>query len=188
MQQVDNGGSYHRGLAWTAILVLDLALDLAQFTLWINKCTIAVWKGGAYLLPFAGTAVDPLGAADRTNSGSRHSDRVQLNFPAEGERQGTAFRSKRSATEQARGAEPRASAHRGVSWHKIKGQWRAEIRHEGRTKYLGYFVDERVAAEAYDAAACELHGDRARLNFPAEGERPKGSGRGAAGGRPADDG
>ena len=38
-------------------------------------------------------------------------------------------------------------------WHKAAGRWRAEIKHEGRKKHLGYFDVERVAAEAYVAAA-----------------------------------
>ena len=50
-------------------------------------------------------------------------------------------------------------------------RWKAQIWCEGRQKHLGPFDDERAAAKAYDAAAHELKGDRARLNFPAEGER-----------------
>jgi hypothetical protein len=59
---------------------------------------------------------------------------------------------------------------KGVSWNKNAKKWMARIM-AGRTdRYLGYFVDENDAARAYDAAARELHGEFARLNFPAEGE------------------
>lgn len=47
--------------------------------------------------------------------------------------------------------------------------WRAEIRCGETRRYLGVFGDPAVAARAYDAAACELFGEFARLNFPSEG-------------------
>jgi hypothetical protein len=69
------------------------------------------------------------------------------------------------------GGQVRTSAYRGVSWLKKTGQWRAQIRHQGRDQYLGCFADEGDAAWAYDARARQLHGAAARLNFPGEGER-----------------
>ena len=49
--------------------------------------------------------------------------------------------------------------------------WRSFFQeHNGRAD-LGCFDDERAAAEAYDAAARELQGERAPLNFPGRGER-----------------
>ena len=76
--------------------------------------------------------------------------------------------------EWARAAEPRVSAYRGVWWKKAACRWTASIRHDGRSKYLGLFDDERVAAEAYDAVAREQHGEWAVLNFTSEGERRPG--------------
>lgn len=46
------------------------------------------------------------------------------------------------------------------------GRWRACIKRDGRQAYLGSFAEEIEAARAHDAAARELHGEFARLNFP----------------------
>jgi hypothetical protein len=57
------------------------------------------------------------------------------------------------------------SAFRGVSWHKATGKWRARISAVGKQHHLGYYTKERVAARAYDRAAANHHGDKAKLNF-----------------------
>ena len=49
------------------------------------------------------------------------------------------------------------------------GKWRVGITVDGKKIHLGYFTDEVEAARAYDAAALQLHGEFARLNFPAHG-------------------
>lgn len=62
--------------------------------------------------------------------------------------------------------------YRGVSFSR--GMWRAKIDYytgkgsRRSTRNLGAFTDPLKAARAYDAAARQLHGDRARLNFPVE--------------------
>ncbi|MBN2129633.1 MAG: HNH endonuclease [Sedimentisphaerales bacterium] len=61
-----------------------------------------------------------------------------------------------------------SSRFKGVSWHKKSAKWRAGIRFKGEQIWLGYFVDEVEAAQAYDAKAVELFGEFARLNFPGE--------------------
>ena len=38
-------------------------------------------------------------------------------------------------------------------------KWRARISYDGGKHFLGYFDDERAAAEAYDCAAINLWGD-----------------------------
>ena len=78
----------------------------------------------------------------------------------------------RSTAERVRDAKPLASAYRGVHWNKSLGVWesrRVRPEHNGRGKHLGHFDDEHAAAEAYDAAARELPGERAPLNFGQRG-------------------
>ena len=58
------------------------------------------------------------------------------------------------------------SIYKGVSWDKRARKWRAVIRPERVQRYLGFFVNEEDAARAYDAAALELYGEYACINFP----------------------
>lgn len=48
------------------------------------------------------------------------------------------------------------SKFKGVSWHKRKKRWVANIYADGKPIFLGEFLEEAKAAEAYQAAA-ELH-------------------------------
>jgi hypothetical protein len=57
-----------------------------------------------------------------------------------------------------------SSRHKGVFWAKQKKRWVANIHIDGKTKYLGYFLDEDDAARAYNAAALAQWGEFARLN------------------------
>lgn len=59
-----------------------------------------------------------------------------------------------------------SSRYKGVCYHIGKKKWQTNIKIYGQVKYLGTFTDEIEAAKAYDAAARELFGDFARLNFP----------------------
>jgi hypothetical protein len=53
---------------------------------------------------------------------------------------------------------------RGVSL-RPSGRWQAQIRVDGAQRFLGNYGTEEEAARAYDAAALEVHGEFARVNF-----------------------
>jgi len=59
------------------------------------------------------------------------------------------------------------SGYAGVSWDKVNRKWYAYITADGRMRALGRFDTAEEAALARDRAALELHGEFARLNFPA---------------------
>ena len=59
-----------------------------------------------------------------------------------------------------------SSQYKGVQWAPNCGKWRANIKVDGASYTLGFFADEREAAEAYDAAARAAFGEFARPNFP----------------------
>jgi hypothetical protein len=52
----------------------------------------------------------------------------------------------------------KSSQYRGVSYDKKQGAWRAELRIDGRMKYLGYFADEAAAGRASDKAIVKRDG------------------------------
>lgn len=56
------------------------------------------------------------------------------------------------------------SKYRGVSFSKNAGKWTVSIQVNKKRKRLGYFDDEISAAIAYNEAAKELLGDKAKLN------------------------
>lgn len=58
-----------------------------------------------------------------------------------------------------------SSKYRGVSRCSKDGRWQARIRIGSTVKYLGRFRTEIEAAECYDVAACQYHGERAVPNF-----------------------
>jgi hypothetical protein len=60
------------------------------------------------------------------------------------------------------------SIYKGVCWHIRDLKWVAQIKADGRYHSLGYYDNEREAAEAYDSAAQALYGQYASLNFPQE--------------------
>jgi hypothetical protein len=56
------------------------------------------------------------------------------------------------------------SQYRGVHWCKKDKAWRAQIRVDGKQKYLGQYKCQIKAAEAYNLAAIKHHGEFAQLN------------------------
>lgn len=71
-----------------------------------------------------------------------------------------------SENQRNRGADvDNTSGYKGVTWHKVKKKWMAQIKVNKKNTYLGLYSDPAEAARAYDAAAIELHGEFACLNF-----------------------
>lgn len=50
-----------------------------------------------------------------------------------------------------------SSKFRGVTWNKQNLKWLARISNEGKTIFLGYFNNEKDAANAYNEALNEIH-------------------------------
>jgi hypothetical protein len=59
-----------------------------------------------------------------------------------------------------------SSGYKGVSLRRATGKWYAYIRVNGFQHSLGFHDTAEHAARARDAAALEMHGEFARLNFP----------------------
>lgn len=53
---------------------------------------------------------------------------------------------------------------KGAYWSKKDCAWFSNIRHEGKTKFLGYFSTPKDAAKAYDEAALKFRGEFAATN------------------------
>jgi hypothetical protein len=56
------------------------------------------------------------------------------------------------------------SQYKGVSWNKKGRKWFAKIKKNSKVYHLGYFIDEKEAALAYNKKAFELNGEYAYLN------------------------
>ena len=52
----------------------------------------------------------------------------------------------------------------GVAWHRQRKKWRAEIKFNTKSYFLGLFDNEAQAAEAYNKKALEFYGLQARIN------------------------
>lgn len=52
----------------------------------------------------------------------------------------------------------------GVCWHRTAGKWHAQIKINGRNRFLGYFDCIKDASRARDVAAFFLHGRFAQFN------------------------
>lgn len=58
----------------------------------------------------------------------------------------------------------RVSKYKGVYWDKNARKWHAQIKTNGKQKYLGLFVNEIDAAKAYNKAALTAFGEFANIN------------------------
>lgn len=59
------------------------------------------------------------------------------------------------------------SRFKGVVWDQTGRNWAARICVDRKSRHLGNFATEELAAAAYDNAASELHGEFARTNMAA---------------------
>ena len=55
------------------------------------------------------------------------------------------------------------SGYKGVCWHKQKGKWVAQIKIEGRNKFLGFFDNPETAYKVYCEKAILHYGEYAKL-------------------------
>jgi len=69
-------------------------------------------------------------------------------------------------TRNSRVSSSNTTGYRGVSLHGPTKKFRARIKSDDGTIYLGHFKTAIDAALAYDFAAKRFHGEFARLNFP----------------------
>lgn len=76
-----------------------------------------------------------------------------------------ATNSKNQANQNKETSRKTSSKYKGVCFFKRTRKWTAYCAKDKKTHYLGYFASEVEAAEAYDIAAVELHGEFARTNF-----------------------
>jgi len=58
------------------------------------------------------------------------------------------------------------SGYFGVYWEAKRKRWRATIKNDRKSKFLGYYNTAEEAAMAYDKEAKKLHGIFAKQNFP----------------------
>ena len=56
-----------------------------------------------------------------------------------------------------------SSQYKGVAFYAQHGKWLSQIRANGKTTHLGYFIDELEAHRAYCLAAVEMHGEFANF-------------------------
>ena len=56
-----------------------------------------------------------------------------------------------------------SSQYKGVAFYARHGKWLSQIRANGKTTHLGYFIDELEAHRAYCLAAVEMHGEFANF-------------------------
>lgn len=56
-------------------------------------------------------------------------------------------------------ARKNSSGIKGVSWYAAGKKWRAQIKVNGKTHYLGAYSSKEEAAEKYRAASLKLHGE-----------------------------
>ena len=119
------------------------------------------WKGHT-VIPMADFIMDEVGSASIID----HIDRNPLNNQKSNLRVVTHQENCFNRIHKNFKGEPVSSEYKGVGWHKNSNKWRVRVKKDGKSISLGYFIDEKEAALAYDKKAKELFGSFAYLNFP----------------------
>ena len=91
--------------------------------------------------------------------------RAMLNFPTKDEQLLATIGMKRHKASH----KPNKHGYRGIAYRpSCVRKWHAQIVHQREYYSLGFYKTAEEAARAYDRKAIQLHGLRARLNFPNE--------------------
>lgn len=90
-----------------------------------------------------------------------HRNQVKTDNGIENLREVTSSQNKMNGSDRIWGT----SKYKGVYWSKKANKWVAQIRLDGKPKYLGSFLIEEDAARTYDRAALKYFGEFANLNF-----------------------
>ena len=126
--------------------------------------------------------------AGKAHGGRSGTHRQRLNLPTAREeayaaQQGLPSAEVKSAVAAKATAQAFRSALGGVSWHKQRSRWEAQIRHDGTNHRLGYFNDEQetpgpsmrqrggCGGKARRTACCDSGRHWQRLNFPTVAEK-----------------
>ena len=67
--------------------------------------------------------------------------------------------------QNARKRRDNTSGFKGVTWNKHKEKWQAQITHNKKHRFLGYFSTAKEAAKSYDEYATKHFGQFAHVNF-----------------------
>ena len=97
---------------------------------------------------------DPVIKVDHRDGNGLHCNRRNLRVATTGDNQHNSRMPKHNT-----------SGYKGVTWHKQRGKWHAQIALNRKHISLGLHSTAKAAAKAYDTAAKQLFGKFARTNF-----------------------
>lgn len=151
---------YGKVAAGRVALVDDEDYELVMQYRWNGRDTVS---GGLYAVTrkrgsgskiFMHRMLTGFPGADHRDLNGLNNQRANLRVSSHAQNQANKLKRKDSA-----------SPYKGVTRHD--GRWSAQVQLNYEIRNLGRFIDEIDAALAYDAGARALHGEFARLNFPA---------------------
>lgn len=132
----DRAGSYNKKLGYRAI-----GIDKKSY--YEHRLAILYMTG-----------MWPSAVVDHVKNGDGFDNRAENLRPAtRAQNRANTFYKKPGAT----------SALRGVSWHRRASKWQAHIVDNGRDVYLGLFLSEELAHDAYREAAARIFGEFANV-------------------------